>query len=385
MLRFLTGGESHGESLMAIIEGMPAGLNVSADYINRDLARRQKGYGRGKRMEIETDRVEILSGIRSGRTMGTPITLRVRNRDWENWKEIMSPEEGASDSKSVTRPRPGHADLSGGIKYRHKDFRNVLERASARETAARVAVGAVARALLERFGIEIAGHVISIGDTPPGETEMTRPAQTRLAEESPVRCIDKKAEKAMIDAIEAAAAQGETLGGIFEIRVFGMPVGLGTYSHWDRRLDGDLARAMMSIPAIKGVEIGLGFETARRPGSQVHDAIEFEHGKGFYRQTNRAGGIEGGVSNGENLVVRAAMKPIPTLMKPLDSVHFLSKRKAEAAVERSDVTAVPAAAVIGEAMAAQVLAGFMCEKFGGDSIEEMQQNFSAYQKYVKSL
>jgi len=385
MLRFLTGGESHGESLVAVVEGLPAGLTVNSDFINGELARRQKGYGRGKRMEIESDQVEIISGIRGGRTLGSPVTLRIRNKDWENWKDTMSPEEGLLETKAVTRPRPGHADLPGGIKYSHKDFRNVLERASARETASRVAVGALAKLLLERFNISVVSHVLSIGGSNDPGVDLSRPQQAHAAEESPVRCIDKTAEKEMVARIEKAMKAGETLGGIFEVRAFGVPIGLGTYAHWDRRLDGNIARAMMSIPAIKGVEIGLGFPCAALPGSEVHDEIDFKQGKGFFRNTNRAGGIEGGVSNGEVIIVKAAMKPIPTLMSPLSSVHFISKRKAEASVERSDVTAVPSAAVIGESMLAIVLAEHLCEKFGGDSLEEMHRNFTSYKSYVDEL
>lgn len=385
MFRFLTAGESHGESLVVILEGLPAGLQVSSEMINNELARRQKGAGRGKRMEIETDKVEILTGMRSGRTLGSPLTLRIRNRDWENWKEAMSPEGGGIDMRPVTSPRPGHADLAGGIKYGHKDLRNVLERASARETATRVAAGAVAKILLERFGVSVVGHVLSIGKSRRSAVALIRPEQIGVIETSPVRTLDREAEKEMTSLIEKAAREGETLGGIFEVRAFKVPVGLGSYVHWDRRLDADIAMALMSIPAIKGVQVGSGFEGASLPGSQVHDAIFYEREKGFYRETNRAGGIEGGVSNGEDLVFTAAMKPIPTLMAPLSSVHFLSKHKAEAAVERSDVTAVPAATVIAESMVAVVLVRHMREKFGGDSMEEMEKNFKNYMDYVKRL
>jgi chorismate synthase len=370
---------------VAIIEGLPAGLELSSETINAELIRRQQGYGRGKRMEIETDRVQILSGMRGGRTLGSPMALRIRNRDWENWKETMEPESGSTDVRAVTSPRPGHADLAGGIKYGHKDFRNVLERASARETAARVAVGSVGRIILEKFGIVVVGHVLSIGGSPRSQIQLERPQEASAAEKSPVRCIDRDAEKEMIRRIEEAIQTGETLGGVFEVKAFGVPVGLGSYVHWDRRLDTDLAAAVMSIPAIKGVQIGAGFEGAGLPGSQVHDAISHDRSKGFYRETNRAGGVEGGVSNGEPVVLSAAMKPIPTLMAPLGSVHFLSKRKVEAAVERSDVTAVPAACVIAESMVAWVLAKHFCDKFGGDSMEEIQRNYSAYQRYVREL
>lgn len=385
MFRFLTAGESHGESLTVIMEGVPAGLQVNSQPINEDLARRQKGVGRGKRMEIESDKVEILSGIRSGRTLGSPITLRIRNRDWENWKDYMAPGGRTVEGRSVTSPRPGHADLAGGIKYGHKDFRNVLERASARETAARVAAGAVAKALLERFGVFIASQVLSIGTSRHSKVMLKRPQQLGMIDASPVRTLDKEAEDEMLTCIEKAAQQGETLGGIFEVRAFDVPVGLGSYVHWDRRLDAALAEALMSIPAVKGVQIGSGFAGASMPGSQVHDAISHDRVKGFYRETNMAGGIEGGVSNGETVYLSAAMKPIPTLMTPLPSVHFLTKRRTKASVERSDVTAVPAAAVIGEAMTALVLARFMCEKFGGDCLEEMERNFKGYMEYIKNL
>jgi chorismate synthase len=336
-------------------------------------------------MEIETDRVEIISGVRTGRTLGSPMAMRIRNKDWENWKETMGPEARHTDDRAVTSPRPGHADLAGGIKYGHKDFRNVLERASARETAARVAVGAVAKVLLEKFGVTIVGHVVSIGGPASHRTQLTRPQEASTAERSPVRCLDKEAEKEMVQRIEEAIKAGETLGGVFEVKAFGVPVGLGSHVHWDRRLDTDLASALMGIPAIKGVQVGAGFESAHLPGSQVHDAISYDRSKGFFRETNMAGGIEGGISNGEPVVVSAAMKPIPTLMKPLESVHFLSKRKVEAAVERSDVTAVPAACVIGESMVAWVLAKHFMDKFGGDSMEEIQRNYSSYQSYVKGL
>jgi chorismate synthase len=385
MIRYLTAGESHGESLLAIVEGMPSNLKVTADDINRDLARRQSGAGRGGRMRIESDRVEILSGIRGGRTMGGPVALRIRNRDWDNWKELMAPEEGIAEGRAVTRPRPGHADLAGGIKYDHKDLRNVLERASARETAARVAAGALARILLARFGIAVTGQVLSIGASPTSRVELTRPEQAAALDASPVRCLDAEAAAAMVAAIESATADGDTLGGVFEVRAFGLPVGLGSYVHWDRRLDGDLARALMSIPSVKGVEIGLGFAGAHTPGKEAHDAIFYERGKGFFRKTNRAGGVEGGVSNGEVLVVRAAVKPIPTLGQPLPSVSLLSRQPAPGATERSDVTAVPAACVIGEAAVAWTVAAHLCEKFGGDSLDEMHRSFNAWQASVKAL
>ncbi|UCF29985.1 MAG: chorismate synthase [bacterium] len=385
MLRFLTGGESHGMALTAIVEGLPAGLGVDQEMINRDLARRQMGYGRGQRMQIESDQVQILSGVRGGKTLGSPITMQIRNRDWENWKEVMAVKAPANEARAVTRPRPGHADLAGGIKYDHKDFRNVLERASARETAVRVAVGALAKVLLQRFHVSILGHVLSIGGSRRSRVELARSEVQPAVEGSPVRCLDGEVEKDILGRIEKAQAVGETLGGVFEVCAFDVPVGLGSYVHWDKRLDADLARAVMSIPAIKGVEIGLGFEAAERPGSEAHDVINYRRDRGFFRETNRAGGIEGGVSNGETIVVRAAMKPIPTLGSPLRSIHIISKRESEAAVERSDVTAVPSACVIAEAAVAIVLAGHMIQKFGGDSIEEMQRNYQGYISQVKSL
>jgi chorismate synthase len=311
--------------------------------------------------------------------------MRIRNRDWENWQETMGSEGSIRDVRSITSPRPGHADLAGGIKYGHKDFRNILERASARETASRVAVGAVAKALLERCGVTLGGHVVSIGSSPASQAEFNSPREGAVAEISPVRCLDKSAEKEMVKLIDKAVEDGETLGGVFEIKAFGVPVGLGSHVHWDRRLDSDLASAVMSIPAIKGVQIGSGFRGAELTGSAVHDAILYDKNRGFYRETNNAGGVEGGISNGEAIILSAAMKPIPTLMSPLGSVHFLSKRKVDAAVERSDVTAVPAACVIGESMVAFVLAKHMCEKFGGDSMDEMLQNLEAYKNYVKKL
>jgi chorismate synthase len=385
MIRFLTAGESHGESLVAVLEGLPAGLEIRSEEINTELARRQKGAGRGKRMEIESDRVEILTGLRSGRTLGSPLTLRIRNRDWENWKDTMAPEGTGKDLRPITSPRPGHADLAAGIKYGQKDFRNILERASARETASRVALGAVAKILIEKFGILVAGQVLAIGGSRRSAVVLTRGQHRGAIEASPVRTLDRDAEKEMLSLIEEATEKGETLGGIFEIRAFGVPMGLGSHVHWDRRLDADIAMAVMSIPGIKGVQIGAGFDGALLPGSQVHDAIFHDRDKGFFRETNRAGGIEGGVSNGETIVVGAAMKPIPTLMKPLSSVHFLSKRQAQAAVERSDVTAVPAACVIGESMVSLVLASHLCEKFGGDTLDEMERNYKGYMDYVKKL
>lgn len=400
--RFLTAGESHGRELTAIVDGMPAGLSLQTRYINEHLARRQAGYGRGGRMAIERDEVRITAGVRGGLTLGNPISLVIANRDWPNWEAVMAPGlEAALDQRVVTRPRPGHADLPGGMKYRHRDLRNVLERSSARETAARVAVGAVARRLLEELGIEIFGHVLQIGPVRV-QGELSLEQVREQAPTSPVFCADPTAGTGMMQAIDAAREEGDSLGGIFEIIVVGLPPGLGSYAQWDRRLDGLLAQAVMSIPAIKGVEIGLGMGVAAEPGSRVHDEIFYRPAPGgqrnvrgsgpcgnacpvesFHRHTNRAGGLEGGVTNGEPLVVRAAMKPIPTLRRPLCSVDIDTKEPVEAAFERSDVCAVPAASVVGEAMVGIVLAQAVLEKFGGDSLPELRQNLAAYREGLR--
>ncbi len=384
--RFLTAGESHGEGLVAVIDGVPAGLALTEAEINEDLARRQRGYGRGGRMKIERDRVHLTSGVRWGLTLGSPITLTIPNLDWENWKATMSvgpPEPGVA-AKQVTRPRPGHADLAGAMKYGHRDIRNVLERSSARETTARVAVAGVAKKLLSEFGVQILSHVIEIGGIRGGELGLPWAEIQRRAEASEVRCADRDAERRIIEAIDDAKAKGDTLGGIFEVVALGCPVGLGSYVQWDRRLDGRLAQAFCAIQAIKGVEVGLGFETARRPGSQVHDEILYDADAGFKRTTNNAGGLEGGVTNGQPVVVRAAMKPLSTLRTPLRSVDVATKEAVEAVVERSDVCAVPAAGIVGEAMMAIVLAQAFLEKFGGDSVEEIRRNYDAYQASLKS-
>jgi chorismate synthase len=384
--RFLTAGESHGEALVAVIDGVPAGLPLAEGAINEDLARRQKGYGRGGRMKIERDQVRILAGVRWGVTLGSPITLEIANRDWENWKATMSvapPEPGAA-ARQVTRPRPGHADLAGAMKYGHKDIRNVLERSSARETTARVAVAGVAKRLLGEFGIQILSHVVEIGGVRVGELDLPWEEIRRRAEASEVRCAAPEAEARMIAAIDGARDKGDTLGGIFEVVALGCPVGLGSYVQWDRRLDGRLAQAFCSIQAIKGAEIGLGFEAARRPGSQVHDEILFDRDSGFNRASNNAGGLEGGVTNGQPVVVRAAMKPLSTLRSPLRSVDVTTKEAVEAVFERSDVCAVPAAGIVGEAMMAIVLAHAFLEKFGGDGLEEIRRNYQSYQESLKS-
>jgi chorismate synthase len=372
--------------LTAILEGMPAGIPMLSEHIDRELARRQQGYGRGGRMKIETDTVRILSGVRWGETLGSPITLVVQNRDWENWCEKMSPRtEERDDTIAVTRPRPGHADLTGALKYDHCDVRNVLERSSARETAARVAVGALARQFLAEFGIRIGGYVTGIGGitvTPPC---LPYEELWRIAAESELFCCDRLFEAPLKKAIDSAKAAGDTLGGVVEVQVLGCPPGLGSYVHWDRKLDARLSMALMSIQAIKGVEVGLGFGVAERPGSQVHDEIfydvaHFEAGamSPFYRTTNNAGGIEGGMSNGEPIVLRAAMKPIPTLYKPLRSVDLMTHEPFEAAVERSDTCAVPAALVVAEAVVALEIATAFLDKFGGDSLTEIRRNFKGY-------
>lgn len=382
VFRYLTAGESHGPQLSAIIEGLPAGIRLSAETVNFDLARRQQGYGRGGRMKIEKDTAELLSGVRWGETLGSPLTLVVKNRDWENWLEKMSPlVEHRDDSSAVTRPRPGHADLTGVLKYHHDDVRNVLERSSARETAVRVAVGGVARALLAEFGIRVGGFVSEVGgiraETPAGAPEEL----WRRAAASEMFCCDPLAEQEMKRAIDAAKADGDTLGGVVEVQVLGVPAGLGSYVHWDRKLDARLAMALMSIQAIKGVEVGIGFEAARRPGSQVHDQISY--GDRYYRDSNNAGGIEGGMSNGEPIVLRAAMKPIPTLYKPLRSVDMRTHEAFEATVERSDTCAVPAALVVAEAVVAIEIANALLEKFGGDSVVEIRRNIQGYREQIK--
>jgi chorismate synthase len=384
--RFLTAGESHGEGLTAVIEGLPAGLPLTEADIDADLARRQRGYGRGGRMKIERDHAHITSGVRWGLTLGSPLTLTIQNRDWENWKDTMAVGEPplGTAAKAVTRPRPGHADLAGAMKYSHRDIRNVLERSSARETTARVAVAGVARRLLREFGITIVSHVTEVGGVRIGPLALPWDEIARRAEASEVRCADPEAERAMIEAIDAAKGKGDTLGGVFEVVALGCPVGLGSYVHWDRKLDGRLTQAFCSIHAIKGAEVGMGFEAARRPGSEVHDEILFDPAGGFTRGSNSAGGLEGGVTNGQPVVVRAAMKPISTLRRPLRSVDLETKAPVEAVVERSDVCAVPAAGVVGEAMMAIVLAQAFLEKFGGDSLEEIRRNYGAYQEYLKS-
>ena len=391
MLRYLTAGESHGPQLTSIIEGLPSGLRISVESINADLARRQQGYGRGGRMQIETDKVEILSGVRWGETLGSPLTLAVTNRDWLNWQEKMSPDgQFRDDASRVTRPRPGHADLSGALKYDQQDVRNILERSSARETAARVAAGAVAKVLLSEFGIGVHGFVIELGGIKAKAPDLPVAELVKLAAGSQLFTYDTEAEEAMKAHIDAMKSAGDSVGGVIEVIATGVPVGIGSHVQWDRKLDARLAMAIMSIQAIKGVEIGCGFAAASRPGSKVHDEIFYDAGRiaggassGYFRKTNSAGGIEGGMSNGENIVVRAAMKPIPTLYKPLRTVDLVSKEPVEATVERSDVCAVPAAAVVAEAVVAMELATLFLDKFGGDSMGEIRRNFDSYKAYLR--
>ena len=382
MLRYLAAGESHGPCLTAIIEGLPAHVPIVTEEINQMLRRRQGGYGRGGRMKIEKDKVQITSGVRHGLTIGSPVTLTVANKDWENWSEIMSPDKVEEfQNKEIKRPRPGHADLPGGIKYGHRDMRNVLERSSARETAVRVAVGAVAKQLLDQLGVTVVSHVLQIGSA-----KVTQPVEAVRMDQvlaSPVYCADSGAERKMMAAIDAAKEQGDSLGGIFAVHVSGMPTGIGSNVHWDRRLDGRLAQALMSLQAIKGVEVGLGFAAAALPGSQVHDEIAYDKKHGYYRRTNRAGGLEGGISNGEELIIKAAMKPIPTLMKPLGSVNIESKETVMADIERSDVCAVPAASVVGEALVAFELAKAVLEQFGGDNMAVIKERWQQWKEYIE--
>jgi chorismate synthase len=395
-LRFSTAGESHGKALVTIVEGLPAGLPVSAEWVDRELARRMQGYGRGARMKIERDRIEWLSGIRAGETLGSPVAMLISNRDWTNWEDVMAYESsdppGELRRRRVTRPRPGHADLSGVLKYDRVDARDILERASARETTARVAAGALAKRLLDEFGVEIGSHVTSLGGIRAVSEDQSQRAALPVplnasSDLSEIRVLDSAVQAQIIERIDAAKKAGDTLGGEVEVVARGVVVGLGSHVSWDRKLDGRLAGMLMSIPAVKGVEIGMGFEAARRPGSQVHDPIESaEPAKndggdtrgGFQRRSNNAGGLEGGITTGEPLTVKVGMKPISTLMSPLPTVDLASGQPAKAVSERSDVTAVPAMGVIAEALMALVLADAMVEKFGGDSLEEMRRNYKGY-------
>jgi len=397
MLRYFTAGESHGPCLTMIIDGVPAGFAIDVAKINHDLWRRQQGYGRGGRMLIEKDEVQIRSGIRWGETLGSPVALGIENRDWKNWTKKMSAAPADRDEKiAVTKPRPGHADLTGVLKYGRSDIRDILERASARDTVSRTAVGSFAKQLLAPFGIRVMGYIRSIGNVAANLDGLSYEETDARAEDSPVRTADPEAEEKMIALIEECKKEGNTLGGIFEVVTLGLPPGLGTHTQWDRKLDGRLAQALMSIQAIKGVEIGLGFEMARRRGSQVHDEIFFDPSKmvtegtprivptGFYRGSNNSGGTEGGMTNGAPLVARVAMKPISTLMSPLQSVDLRTKQAADASVERSDVCAAPAAAVVGESVVAFELANAFLEKFGGDSLHEITRNYESYLEQIKN-
>ena len=411
--KFTTAGESHGRALVAVIEGLPASLPIDIAKIDLELWRRQQGYGRGGRMKIEKDQVQVLSGVRHGKALGSPVALMIENRDFVHWEDVMSSEEldvKPKNPRLVTRPRPGHADLPGGMKYGARDLRNVLERASARETTARVAAGAIAKQLLGEFGIEIRSHVVKLGSVPESPLEKSWEEVAAIAYDSPLSCADDAIQAQMIEVIDKAKEDGDTLGGVFEVIVKGLPVGLGSAFSWNEKLDGRIAQAFMSIHAVKGVEIGDGIANASRPGSEVHDEIfvnaergmrnaEFDSSESnaaqgsedsafriprsaFSRKTNRAGGLEGGITNGEELRVRGYLKPISTLKKPLRSVDINSKESSDAAYERSDVTVVPAAGVIGESMLAIVLANAMREKFGGDSIDEMKSNFENYERSI---
>ena len=379
MLRFLDAGETHGKCLTAIIEGLPSNLAVDIEKINARLALRQGGYGRGGRMKIETARVEILSGVRGGKTLGSPVALLIRNKDFENWKEIMGT-ESSNGARPVFVPRPGHADLTGALKYRHEDMRNVLERASARETAIRTAVGALAQQLIEQLGVELMSRTVSIGSAIDTACVDYGDYVRRVAA-SDLRMYSEEAAHAAVELIDAAKEAGESLGGVVEVVARGVAPGLGSYVHYDRKLDGALAGALMSVQAIKGVTFGLGFEAAAQMGSKVHDPIVYDNA--FARRSNNAGGIEGGMSNGEPIVVRAAMKPIPTLYRPLASVDLRDKSKVEASVERSDICAVPACGVVCEAVVAFELAKAVMDKFGGDSMEELKRNYAAYKADIE--
>lgn len=387
MLKFTTAGESHGRALVAIVEGLPAGLPVDVVQINRELERRQWGYGRGGRMKIEKDQVEILSGIRHGLTLGSPVALAIENKDWANWTEVMNaePREVAhAKSRRLSRPRPGHADLAGGQKFAARDLRNILERASARETAARVACGAVAKQLLAAFGIEIRNHVIQLGGIPEKPLELSWTEIAAVSDDAPLRCADSTLQQQMIELIDKKREAGDTLGGIFEVVARGIVPGVGSHTSWDSKLDGRLAQAVMSIPAVKAVSIGAGSEASALPGSEVHDEIAYnDETREFIRETNRAGGLEGGITNGEEIRIRGHLKPLSTLRRPLRSVDIDTKQEELAAFERSDITAVPAAGVIGEAMIALVIAAAMREKFGGDSLGEMKRNFEGYREQLR--
>jgi chorismate synthase len=387
MLRFTTAGESHGRALVAIIEGLPAGVPIDQQLLDRELRRRQLGYGRGGRMKIEQDHAEIINGVRHGLTLGSPVTLMIENKDWQNWTAVMAAEVReipAEKSRRLKRPRPGHADLPGGLKYDVRDLRNILERASARETTARVACGALAKQLLSEFGVEVRSHVIQLGGIPDEPLELTWEQIAGIPDDGPLHCADKRAEERMIQLIDQTRSEGDTLGGVFEVAARGVIPGLGSHTAWDLKLDGLLAQAVMSIPAVKAVAIGAGAVASSLPGSEVHDEIAYSaETREFIRETNRAGGLEGGITNGEEIRVRGHLKPLSTLRRALRSVDIDTKEEESAAFERSDITAVPAAGVIGESMVALVLAGAMREKFGGDSLGEMKRNFEGYREQLR--
>ena len=384
-LRFLSAGESHGPALTVVLEGLPARLPVSRERLQQQMRRRQLGHGRGARMKIETDEVEITAGLRFGKTLGTPIGLTIRNRDYQNWEEIMNVWQGPADNKRVVhRPRPGHADLAGGLKYGEKDLRNILERASARESAARTAAGTLCRFLLEQAGIEIASHVVRVGSVALHNRSVEWEKIQSVQDSDLLRCVDSGVEAQMIREIDAAQQKKETLGGEFEVVAHNVPPGLGSHIQWDHKLDGRIAQAILSVPAVKAVAIGDALTQASAPGSESHDEIYFEKGRGFYRKTNRAGGMEGGITNGEDLRITGFMKPLSTLMKPLQSVDVVSKKAEEAVVERSDVCAVPAAGVVAEAMVAMVLADALLEKFSSDTLEEFSAALDHYRKLISS-
>ncbi|MBJ7984489.1 chorismate synthase [Bacillus cereus] len=390
-MRYITAGESHGPQLTTILEGVPAGLSLVANDINEELARRQKGYGRGRRMQIEKDQVQIVSGVRHGKTMGSPIALVVENRDFTHWTKVMGAEplteqEEKEMKRQVTKPRPGHADLNGAIKYGHRDMRNVLERSSARETTVRVAAGAVAKKILAELGVQVAGHVVEIGGVQAENITYNSIEELQSTTEvSPVRCLDEKAGKKMMQAIDDAKANGDSIGGIVEVVVEGMPIGVGSYVHYDRKLDAKLAAAIMSINAFKGVEIGIGFEAAHRPGSEVHDEILWDEVQGYRRKTNNAGGLEGGMTTGMPVFVRGVMKPIPTLYKPLQSIDIDTKEPFTASIERSDSCAVPAASVVAEAVVAWELATALIEQFGLDRIDLIRENIEKHNEYARGF
>ncbi|MGG0725225.1 chorismate synthase [Bacillus mycoides] len=390
-MRYITAGESHGPQLTTILEGVPAGLSLVANDINEELARRQKGYGRGRRMQIEKDQVQIVSGVRHGKTMGSPIALVVENRDFTHWTKVMGAEplteqEEKEMKRQVTKPRPGHADLNGAIKYGHRDMRNVLERSSARETTVRVAAGAVAKKILAELGVQVAGHVVEIGGVQAENITYNSIEELQSTTEvSPVRCLDEKAGKKMMQAIDDAKANGDSIGGIVEVVVEGMPIGVGSYVHYDRKLDAKLAAAIMSINAFKGVEIGIGFEAAHRPGSEVHDEILWDEVQGYRRKTNNAGGLEGGMTTGMPVVVRGVMKPIPTLYKPLQSIDIDTKEPFTASIERSDSCAVPVASVVAEAVVAWELATALIEQFGLDRIDLIRENIEKHNEYARGF